>query len=143
MSLLELLIVVVIILTVAALAIPSLLASVNQARVAKAAGDMRTIQEEISLYQNSYQILPDDLSQVGYGNYQDPWGNLYQYFNLATLKGNGMARTDRFLLPLNEDYELYSMGKDGSSSPPITAANSLDDVVRAGNGSYVGLGSLY
>jgi general secretion pathway protein G len=137
------LMVVTIVLTVAALAIPSLMASVDQAKVAKAAGDMRTIQEEISLYQTTYQAMPDDLSQVGYGNYLDPWGNPYQFYNLATNKGNGMPRLDRFLLPLNEDYELYSMGKNGRSAAAITAPDSIDDVVRAGSGSYMGLGSLY
>ena len=49
----------------------------------------------------------------------------------------------RFLVPLNSDYDLYSMGKDGVSSPPITAKPSQDDVIRASNGSYVGLASNF
>lgn len=48
-------------------------------------------------------------------------------------------RKDRFLVPINSDYDLYSMGKDGESVAPLTAAKSRDDIVRAANGTYVGL----
>ena len=54
------------------------------------------------------------------------------------MKGNGQARKDRFLVPLNSDYDLYSMGPDGKSSSPITAKPSQDDIIRAADGSYVG-----
>jgi general secretion pathway protein G len=80
---------------------------------------------------------------MGDGNLLDPWGNPYQYLNHYTMKGNGQARKDRFLKPLNSDYDLYSMGKDGQSSPPLQAKPSLDDVIRASNGSYVGLASNF
>ena len=59
------------------------------------------------------------------------------------MKGNGKARKDRFLVPLNSDYDLYSKGKDGKSSSPITASDSQDDVIRASDGSYVGLASQF
>jgi len=49
----------------------------------------------------------------------------------------------RFLVPLNSDYDLYSVGKDGASSPPIMAKPSQDDVIRASNGSYVGLAANF
>ena len=56
--------------------------------------------------------------------------------------GNGSAgkpRKDRFLHPINSDYDLYSMGKDGESVEPLTAKKSHDDVIRANDGSFVGL----
>ncbi len=55
----------------------------------------------------------------------------------------GQARKDRFLVPLNSDYDLYSNGKDGDSKPPLNAKESHDDVVRANNGAYIGLASQY
>jgi general secretion pathway protein G len=55
----------------------------------------------------------------------------------------GKWRKDRFLVPLNSDYDLYSMGKDGCTVAPITAKASHDDILRANNGSYVGLASKY
>lgn len=53
------------------------------------------------------------------------------------------ARKDRFLVPINTDFDLYSMGKDGTSVPSLTAAASRDDVVRAANGAFIGLASRF
>jgi general secretion pathway protein G len=138
-----LLIVVAVLLTISAIAIPNLMAAVDQARIARAVGDIKTLEDEIALYDSINGKLPDDLSQVGYGNYLDPWRNPYQYLNHTTMKGNGQARKDRFLVPLNSDYDLYSMGKDGQSVAPITAKTSQDDIIRASDGSYLGLASQF
>ena len=51
------------------------------------------------------------------------------------------ARKDRFLVPVNSTFDLYSMGPDGESVPPFTAAKSRDDIVRANDGGYVGRAS--
>jgi general secretion pathway protein G len=142
-TVLELLIVMAVLLTISAIAIPNLMAAVDQARIARAVGDIKTLEDEIALYDTINGNLPDDLSQVGYGNYLDPWRNPYQYLNHGTMKGNGQARKDRFLVPLNSDYDLYSMGKDGQSSPPITANSSKDDIIRASDGSFLGLASQF
>lgn len=142
-TVLELLIVIAVLLTISALAIPSLMSAMDQARIARAVGDIKTLEDEIALYETINGRLPDDLSQVGYANYHDPWGNPYEYLNHATMKGNGKARKDRFLVPLNSDYDLYSMGKDGQSVAPITAKSSKDDIIRASDGSYVGLASQF
>jgi general secretion pathway protein G len=141
--LVELLVVVAIILTIAAIAIPNLMSAIDLAKVARAVADITDLEEEIGLYQSINNVLPDDLSQVGYGGFLDPWGNPYEYLNHSTMKGNGKARKDRFLVPLNSDYDLYSKGKNGKSSSPITAKDSQDDVIRASDGSYVGLASQF
>jgi general secretion pathway protein G len=52
-------------------------------------------------------------------------------------------RKDRNLVPINSDYDLYSMGPDGESMPPLTAARSRDDIVRANNGGFVGTAEAY
>jgi general secretion pathway protein G len=142
-TLVELLIVVAVFVTICAIAIPNLMAAMDQARIARAVSEIHTLEDEITLYLTINGTLPDNLSQVGFGNYNDPWGTPYQYLNHSTMKGNGQARKDRFLVPLNSDYDLYSMGKDGKSSSPITAKPSQDDVIRASNGSYDGLASQF
>ncbi len=47
-------------------------------------------------------------------------------------------RKDRFLVPLNTGFDLYSMGPDGRSVAPLTAAASRDDVVWANDGAFIG-----
>ncbi|MEZ4216165.1 MAG: prepilin-type N-terminal cleavage/methylation domain-containing protein [Myxococcota bacterium] len=49
------------------------------------------------------------------------------------------ARKDRFLVPINSDYDLYSRGADGLTRPQLHDADSQDDVIRGANGSYYGL----
>jgi len=84
-------------------------------------------------------VLPANLAAVGMDTLNDPWGNPYQYLNIEAGVNRGAVRKDRNLVPLNTDYDLYSMGKDGISRPPLPARPSRDDIVRAGNGSYMGL----
>jgi len=48
-------------------------------------------------------------------------------------------RKDRFLVPINTDYDLYSRGADGESEKQLDRKVSRDDVIRAANGSYFGL----
>jgi general secretion pathway protein G len=98
------------------------------------------------VYNNDNNRYPQSLSQVGYGTYLDPWGSPYQYLDIqeAEKKGNkDKPRKDRWVHPINTDYDLYSMGADGASVPPLTAQQSRDDVVRANNGAYIGLASEF
>lgn len=55
----------------------------------------------------------------------------------------GEMRKDRFLVPINTWFDLYSMGPDGKSAAPLTAAASRDDVIVANDGDFIGLASLY
>ena len=73
---------------------------------------------------------------------QGPWGNPYQYTNFDNVP-KGECRKDRNLVPLNKDYDLWNMGKDGKSKPPITAKDSHDAIIRSNDGQYVGRASEY
>jgi len=53
--------------------------------------------------------------------------------------GDAQPRKDRFLVPINSDYDLYSVGPDGESTSALTAAQSRDDIIRASDGAYVGV----
>jgi general secretion pathway protein G len=123
----------------ASIGIPRLQKSVELARVAKAIGDIQAIQTEVS----SLDSLPTSLAAVNRAGYQDPWNRPYVFLKLEGTKGKGAARKDHFLVPLNSDYDLYSKGKDGASSGPLTAKASGDDVIRANNGGFIGLASRY
>ena len=57
--------------------------------------------------------------------------------------GIGGARKDRFLVPINSDFDLYSMGQDGESVGPLTAQKSHDDIIRANDGGFYGLAANF
>ena len=61
----------------------------------------------------------------------DPWGHAYQYTSHTDGSTRGSWRKDKNIVPINSDFDLYSMGKDGTSVPPLTAQASRDDIVRA------------
>lgn len=130
--------------TLSAIAIPAYESYLERAKVCKAIAEIKIMSQEISSYGASNGgSFPASLNDIGRGGLLDPWGNPYQYLNYADAGGGGKIRKDRALHPLNSDYDLYSKGKDGKSQPPITAATSQDDVIRADDGRYIGLASNY
>jgi general secretion pathway protein G len=52
-------------------------------------------------------------------------------------------RRDRYMFPLNTDYDLFSLGPDGRTSVSLGESVGLDDVIRANNGGYFGLAANY
>ncbi|UCD25762.1 MAG: prepilin-type N-terminal cleavage/methylation domain-containing protein [Gemmatimonadota bacterium] len=135
-TLVELMLTMTIIGTLATIAMPRLQTAVEKARIAHAIGDIRTLQVEI----DGNNPLPANLAAIGRAGMVDPWGNPYMYVYHG---GNrGMAKKDRFQVPLNTEYDLYSAGKDGVTSVALTAPQSQDDIVRANDG-WVGLGSEF
>jgi general secretion pathway protein G len=142
-TLVELLITVAIILTIAAIAVPNLLAAMNHARIAKAVGDIHAIGTDIQGYEVINRVYPNTLADIGYGSYPDPWGNPYQYLNFASVQGKGKMRKDRFLVPINTFFDLYSMGPDGKTVAPLTAQASQDDIIWANDGDFIGEASDY
>lgn len=142
-SLVELIIVVAIIMTLVAMATPSFLQAIENAKMAKAIGDIHTLETDIEAYDVTYRKLPNTLTDVGRGDLLDPWGNAYVYTNYALPGTKTLIRKDRFLHPLNSEYDLFSPGQDGKWKAPITAAESHDDVIRANDGAYLGLASQY
>ncbi|MFN9706387.1 MAG: type II secretion system protein [Planctomycetota bacterium] len=70
-------------------------------------------------------------------------GVLQDFVLLTDLPVPTMQRSDQFSLPLNSDYDLFSIGPDCRSSSSLANEFSLDDVIRANNGGYFGLGKDY
>ena len=142
-TLIEILIVIAILATLAAIAIPAYSNYIQRAKIARCIAEIRTLESEIAAYQGNNDNLPDNLTDLGRGNILDPWGNPYQFLNFANVKGVGNMRKDRNLVPINAHFDLYSMGKDGKSQSPLTAKASHDDIIRANNGSFIGIASDY
>jgi general secretion pathway protein G len=115
----------------------------NKIRVDQAKRDIIMMSAGIERYWQDARAYPDSLADAGFGAQRDPWGNPYGYLNLGDAQARGHARKDHSLVPINTDFDLYSMGADGRSAPPLTAAHSRDDIVRANNGAFVGPASEY
>lgn len=119
---------------------PSLQRAREQAQVGVAISEIRIIEAELAIYIEINFGPPVSLAAIDRAGLVDPWGYPYVY-NLVT--GPGGARKDKFMVPLNTDYDLYSVGADGESAAPLSAKKSKDDVIRALNGGYVGLGENF
>lgn len=121
-----------------ALAIPRFKTMIDKARIARAEEEIHTLEIEI----DSQDSLPNSLADIGRGNMLDPWGHPYVYYKFPPTKGSAPppgSRKDRFLVPVNSTYDLYSMGADGQTALAFTAKAARDDIVRANDGSYIGL----
>lgn len=149
-TLLEALLIVAILGTLLALMIPSYSNLLKKSRNNQAISDIAIISRKLDDFLTDHGILPETLDELldksGPLNIIDPWGNPYEYLVILGKKKNeiqGKWRKDRFLVPLNSDYDLYSMGHDQISRPPLTARSSWDDIVRANDGKFIGLAHKY
>lgn len=143
LTLIEIMLVVAIIGMLAAIAIPTYTDYRERTKQAQAIQDIQVLQTQIKLYALDNGSMPASLAAVGNGGKLDPWGRPYAYLDLSSVLARGSARKDRRLNPLNSDFDLYSRGKDGLSQQQLTNRESLDDIVRAHDGAYVGLASDY
>lgn len=141
-TLLEMMMVMAILAILAALTIPAYSAYIERAKVAHAIAEIRIIQNDIIGFNTSEDRLPIDLAEIGWGLTADPWGNPYQYTNFEKTP-KGMWRKDKFLVPINSAFDLWSMGPDGKTAPPLTAKFSEDDIIRANDGLFIGRATLY
>jgi general secretion pathway protein G len=137
-SLIELMLVVLLIGVLLAVAMPFFRGFKEKARIAQAVHDITAISAAATNYSIDNRAYPASLADIGLAGKVDPWGNPYVYYNIDA-NGKGGARKDHALNPLNTDFDVYSMGPDGQTKPQITQSDSLDDVIRASNGTFVGL----
>ncbi len=143
-TLAELLLAVAVVGVLAAIAFPSYSKYVERMKITTAVNDIIDIGVKIERFKTaSNGTLPTTLAQLSDVPALDPWDNPYQYLSFDGLKGKGKMRKDKNLVPVNTDYDLYSMGEDGRSVGPFTAKASRDDIVRANDGGFVGLAADY
>jgi general secretion pathway protein G len=138
-SLIELMVVLVIVGILGAIAAAAYDNYREKARVRQAVTDIASMSIQITKYMDENRSPPATLADVRLDRLLDPWGRPYQYTNLMSVKGKGSARKDKRLNPLNSDFDLYSLGKDGDSKLPLTPKVSQDDIVRARDGRFIGL----
>lgn len=143
LTLIELALVVAILATAVGIGGPVYLDYRERARVVQAIVDIRTLEHDIYIYEGDGRGLPISLDDLGQGGHRDPWNRPYRYLSKDSPKWRSDCRRDRSDNPLNEDFDLYSLGKDGLTKEQLKYKDSQDDVVRASEGKYVGLASDY
>jgi general secretion pathway protein G len=140
-TLLEVVLVAVLVGLIAGVGIPTYRNIIERMNVSRAVADIHEITLQLYRWETNVGAFPPDLPTAGITRL-DPWGRPYFYLEL-TGANPGAVRKDKNLVPINTDFDLYSAGKDGETSPPLTAKKSRDDVVRASNGAFVGLAEDY
>ncbi|MEW6560239.1 MAG: prepilin-type N-terminal cleavage/methylation domain-containing protein [Pseudomonadota bacterium] len=141
-TLLELMMAIALVGVLTAIALPIYSGYKLKVQNAQAQQDVVSISAAIESYQTYNRKLPDSLADIGIAGKLDPWGHPYVYYNIEA-NGRGGARKDKALNPINTDYDLYSMGANGQTQSQISSKVSLDDIIRANNGAYIGLASNY
>lgn len=139
-SLIELLIVLVVMGALASMALIRTKYTIDQAKTARAIGDIRAISNDIAGYQTAGNTLPPGLADVDRAGLLDPWGRAYVY---VLFSAGGTPKTDVFGVQLNLQFDVYSMGPDGATATSLTSGASQDDVVRGNDGGFIGRGSRY
>ena len=146
----EVMIAIAIIGILASIAAPNYVKYKEKARFAVAKTEMKLIEKEIMNYWADNGVLPEGLVDIGMDKVLDPWGRPYNYLKIFGSDDDkddkdkkGKPRKDHSLHPINTDFDLYSVGKDGKSAAPLTAKISQDDIIRANNGGFMGLVSDY
>lgn len=142
-TLLELMMAVTVAGTLLTLALSSYSSVREKARVVQAKTDLSGMLQVFERYRVSSNRLPSTLADVGLDGRLDPWGNPYVYLNFEDVKGKGKMRKDHNLVPINSEFDLYSMGPDGRSVSPLTAKASRDDIIVANDGAFIGVASDY
>jgi len=136
----ELMIVILLIGILVAIALPYYSDYRNRVRTQQATSDIIGNEAVVEAYFAMNKTWPNSWADMPRARTIDPWGRPYVYYNIDA-NGKGGARKDHALNPLNTDYDMYSAGPDGQSQSQITQKDSVDDVIRASNGGYVGLAS--
>ncbi len=121
-----------------AVALPFVKGYKDKVRTAQAVSDIAAISIAAHNYWMDNRAYPDSLADIGLAGRLDPWGYPYAYYNIDA-HGKGGARKDHALNPLNTDFDVYSVGPDGKTKSQITQKDSVDDVIRASDGAFVGV----
>ena len=143
-SFIELMIVIAVVGILTVISLMSLQSYREKVKVVDCAVGIKAIESTLMIFYLKDRTYPDGLADVGLASMKDPWGRSYQYLKIAGATGGlGQARKDHFMVPINTDFDVYSMGPDGKSSPPLTVKDSQDDIIRANDGGYIGPASKY
>jgi general secretion pathway protein G len=106
-------------------------------RIEQAKQQIGQIESAIEGYRTRHHELPGSLADLGSAVPLDPWGRSYEYANFDASGALGQRNYDG--LPINSEYDLYSLGPDGRTAADLWNESARDDIVRARDGGFVGV----
>ena len=146
-TLVELLVVLTIVAALVTMAFPIVYEFRDKSRSSRAAIEIRGLEKDIISFateKGRYPLTAEVAAAssttnpilVPLKNLLDPWGNNYEYKSANTRTYYGA--------PINTDFDLWSYGpKKGAADNSIVDPDSLDDIVRAKDGSFNELAEKY
>lgn len=140
-TLVEMMIAIFIVALVTAIAMPSYTRYMNKLKTSQVTQFMLHTSFALERYYSDHASYPATLTEAGVNQpVLDPWGNPYRYLaiDIKPPPNTGHVRRDKNMNPINSDYDLYSAGPDGRTQTQLMAHFARDDIVRAGNGGYMG-----
>lgn len=148
-TLIELIVVCAIIGVLATLALTGLSNFKKQTRTSRAAAEIRGLEKDIIAFASEKGAYPLTLGDIGMADMKDPWGNHYKYApppaDPLTILGYRTLSGER--INSGKEFDLYSKGATGSeliaSPDSIIDPASDDDIIRGGDGSFVGTALMY
>jgi general secretion pathway protein G len=146
-SLVELMFSIAIIGVLGAIAIPTYTGYIKNTKNDAAISDIKAIRLCIDRFYHVGFKHPASITDIPANcppnNGLDPWDNGYVYLNIID-GGNGIhgqVRKDKNLNPINTLYDLYSKGADGLTHKQLDNKDSVDDIVLALDGTFIGISS--
>jgi general secretion pathway protein G len=108
----------------------------ERTRVERAKQEIGQIESAIEGYRTRHHELPGSLNDLGSAVPPDPWGHSYEYVNFDA--SGTLGQRNYAGLPVNSEYDLYSLGPDGRTGADLLSEAGRDDIARARDGSFVG-----
>lgn len=165
-TLIELMAAMGIVFVLASMAVVSFKGMREKARVALAIADIKNMYSAILYFEQDNERYPSTLDELVPGYYKkipvDPWGSPYQFLNFSApppKKENneksensnknknesnmGQRRKDGPIVPINTQFDLYSIGPNKKTSPSIRSSTGRDDVILANDGAFIGVAADY
>lgn len=145
-TLLELMVVAMGVATLIAMALPVLEGAREAVRLHQAVTSILVIQFEVIKYELKYGTIPANIAamDLAVDVATDPWGRSYVFLNYDyAISPDFVPREDQFLKPINTAYDIFSVGPDGESHKRLPHPLSLDDIVRASDGEYIGVAAEF
>ncbi len=141
-TLIEIVIALAIVCVLSAIAVPNFLSMREKAIFDETIKTLRELSGKINLYKMEKDHYPSTLAEAELDDVRDHWGRpfIYNPFDTAAKKTLRKYKNEH---PINTDYDLLSLGKDGVTNTNIQKKACDDDVIRANNGRFYGYGADY